>query len=462
MMSIRLLSFLIMLFALGVSGCMEQSNEVALPQHRSLGQEFSTFQPRRQPMEATKPAGISEPTGVITLRKALVLALMHNPELKAFSWDVRVSEARKLQASLWPNPELEVEVEEVGGPGERSGFGAAETTIQLSQLIEMGSKVKKRVKVATLAKKLAGLDYEAKRLDVFTEVTKAFIEVLSAQQRFKLTEELLQLSKEMVDTVTKRVDAGKDSPLEKTKADVAYSNVKIQHRQAVQNLEFARKQLASTWAGQKPNFESIAGKLELLSPLPSIDQLTDLISQNPDIARWALEIDKGKASLELEKANAISDITISGGMQRFNETDDNAIVFGISIPLPISDRNQGGKREAAYTLARAREERRAAHTRIQMELVKAYQGLSNSYTEATELEKNVLQGAESVFEASRTGYSLGKLDYLHVLDAQRTLFQAKGQYIDALGAFHTAKTDVERLIGSPIEGINISKNEDSK
>ncbi len=456
-MRIKFLLFLIMLFALGTSGCTEQNNEVALPQSRSLGQEFSTFQPPAKPMEATQVSRIVEPAGVITLRSALALALMHNPELRAFSWDIRASEARQLQASLWPNPELEIEVEEVGGPGARKDFDAAETTIALSQLIELGDKVKKRVKVALLEKELAGFDYEAKRLDVFTEVTKAFIEVLAAQQRLKLTEELLGLSKELVDTVTKRVDAGKDSPLEKTKAAVTYSNVKIQHRKAEGNLEFARTQLASTWAGGGAKFESVAGELDSLTPIPAIDQLTNLIAQNPDIARWSLEIDKGKASLELEKAKAISDITLSGGMQRFNETDNNAIVFGISIPLPISDRNQGGKLEAVYALARVREERIAVHTRIQMELAKAYQGLSNSYTEATELNENVLQGAESVFQASRTGYSQGKLDYLHVLDAQRTLFEAKGQYIDALRSFHTAKTDVERLIGSPIEGINISE-----
>ncbi|MHC4637613.1 MAG: TolC family protein [Planctomycetota bacterium] len=461
-MCIRFLLFLIMLFALSVSGCMEQGNEVALPEPQSLGHQFSTFQPPARPMETEEATGIAEPTGVITLRQALALALMHNPELKAFSWDVRISEARQLQAGLWPNPELEVEVEEVGGPGARSGFDAAETTIALSQLIELGDKSAKRVKVASLEKELASMDYQTKRLDVFTEVTKAFIQVLTAQQRLKLTQELLQLSEELVATVAKRIDAGKDSPLEKTKAAVTYSNVKIQHQKALQNLEYARKQLASTWAGQNPGFESVAGKLDSLSPLPSIDQLTNLISKNPDIERLSLEIDKSKASLELEKAKAISDVTLGGGLQRFNETDDNAIVFGVSIPLPISDRNQGGKLEAVYELAKARQEQRAAQTRIQMELVKAYQELSNSYTEATELDKNVLQAAESVFEASRTGYSQGKMDYLHVLDAQRTLFEAKFQYIDALGSFHTAKTDVERLIASPIESIKVSKNEDSK
>lgn len=164
--------------------------------------------------------------------------------------------------------------------------------------------------------------------------------------------------------------------------------------------------------------------------------------------------------MELEKAKAISDITLSGGLQRFNETDDNAIVFGISIPLPISDINQAGKLRATYELARAREKQRVAHTRIQMKLVKAYQALAGAYTEAAELDKNVLQGAESVFEASMTGYSRGKLDYLNVLDAQRTLFEAKAQYIDALASYHTAKADVERLIGRSIDSITIPKSED--
>ena len=461
-MYMKLLSFLVVLFTLGVSGCMEQSNEVVLPRPRSLGRQFSTFQPPAKPTETSNVPEIAEPAGPITLRQALALALMHNPELRAFSWDVRASEARRLQASLWPNPTLDVEVEEVGGSGGRSGFDAAETTIALSQLIEMGDKRSKRTKLASLEKELAGWDYEAKRLDVFTGVTRAFVEVLAAQQRLKLNEELLQLSEELMDTVTKRVDAGKDSPLEKTKAAVTLSNIKIKHQQAVQNLEFSRKQLSSTWAGKVPGFESVAGRLDSLSPIPSVDELTALIADNPDVARWSLEIDKAKAALELETSKAIPDITLSGGLQRFNETDDNAIVFGISIPLPISDRNQAGKLAATYNLAKAREKQRAAHTKIQMELVKAYQALSNSYTEATELDKNVLRGAESVFEASKIGYSQGKLDYLHVLDAQRTLFVAKAQYVDALDSFHTAKTDVERLIGSPIEGVNVSKNEDSK
>ena len=184
-MRIKILSFFVALFALGVLGCEEQSKKVVWPQRRGLGKQFSTFQPPAKPMETTDVYQIAEPTGAVTLREALALALMHNPDLKAFSWDVRASEAKQLQASLWPNPELEVEIEEAGGSGERKGFDGAETTIQLSQLIEMGDKRGKRTKLASLEKELAGWDYEAKRLDVFTEVAKAFVEVLAAQQRLE-------------------------------------------------------------------------------------------------------------------------------------------------------------------------------------------------------------------------------------------------------------------------------------
>ncbi|MHC4640366.1 MAG: TolC family protein [Planctomycetota bacterium] len=457
--------FVLPLAVILVMGCTEQYNtKLHQTNYDDINNvhitSFSEF-PDAQQQETSQ---ISEPNGVLTLSQALALALMKNPELKAFSLQIRVSQARELQAGLWPNPALDVEVEEVGGTGQRSGFDAAETTIQLSQLIELGDKRTKRRKLASLEKELAGSDYEAKRLDVFTEVTISFIEVLAAQHRLGLTEELLQLSEELLDAVTKRVEAGKDSPLEKTKAAVALSNIKIQHQKAVQNLEFARKQLASTWTGKEPVFKSVAGQLDpdQLPPIPSIDELTVLTAQNPDITRWSLEIDQKKAALELEKAKAISDVTLNGGLRRFNDTDDNAIVFGVSIPVPISDRNQAGKLAAAYNLARAREEQRAAHIRIQMELARAYQALAIAYTEAAELDKNVLRGAESVFEASKTGYTQGKLDYLNVLDAQRTLFKAKAQYIDALASCHTAKADVERLIGRSIDSEALSQSEDRK
>ncbi|MHC4679966.1 MAG: TolC family protein, partial [Planctomycetota bacterium] len=307
--------------------------------------------------------------------------------------------------------------------------------------------------VASLENDISQWDYEARRLDVFTSVVKAFTETLAAQERLRLAEDILQLSGELAETVSQRVDAGKDSPLEKTKAAVVVANARIRHQQVLKYLELSRKQLAATWGSTAPRFEEVSGLLSV-RPIPAIDELTGLIEQNPDVVRSALAVDKEKAALELAKAKAVSDITLSGGLQRFEEADDNAIVFGISVPLPVSDRNQGGRAEAAYNLARAREEQRAAQTRIELELASAYHALSSAYAEANELNQNVVQNAERVFDASREGYSQGKLDYLNLLDAQRILFEAKARYIDALSSYHVAKADVERLIGRDLSTVS--------
>ncbi|MHC4617795.1 MAG: TolC family protein [Planctomycetota bacterium] len=445
------------------SGCVNRSIDGALPNCRPLGEEFPVYQPLTEPspMAADAPP-VAEPNGIVTLQQALAVALMHNPELRAFSWEVRAAEARQLQAGLMPNPEFEVEVEGAGGSGERSGFDGAETTILLSQSIELGNKRTRRTELAALEKQLTGWDYEGKRLDVFTEVSKAFVEVLAEQERVELAEDVVRLSREVLSTVRQRVEAGKDSPVEQTKGQVALANAEIELEKTKSNLESARKRLSATWAGRSAVFEKAAGELDSTVPVPSFDELADLIGRNPDIARWAVEMDQRRAAVELARANAIQDVKVGGGMQRFNKTGDNAFVFGVAIPIPLFDRNQGNILEAGHKLAKAKAESQAVETRIHAGLAQEYAKLSSAFQEATDLRDKVLEGAQSAFDAASEGYRAGKLGFLDVLDAQRTLFEAKAKYIDALAAYHGAKADVERLLGQPIESGTISRSEDEK
>jgi cobalt-zinc-cadmium efflux system outer membrane protein len=375
---------------------------------------------------------------------------MHNPELKAFSWDIRASEARTLQAGLLPNPEIEVEMEEVGGAGARSGFDSAETTIQFGQLIELAGKRSKRERLASLEGKLTGWDYEAKRLDVLTKVSFAFVGVLAAQERLTLAEELVRLSEGVMDAVAQRVEAGKDSPVDKTKAQVALAGARIEQKQAQRRLVSARKQLAATWGGISSAFEGVSGQLDATFPIPTEGELRALLEQNPDLARWAVEIESRLAAIELEKANAITDPTIFGGMQRFNEGDDTAVIFGLSIPVPAFNRNQGKILEAKYNLARAREQRGAVEANLYATMAETYQALSSAFIEVTDLRNEILPGAESAFDAARRGYREGKFNYLTVLDAQRTFFFARASYIESLATYHGARADVERLIGQSL------------
>jgi len=394
-----------------------------------------------------------EPTGVLSLREAVALTLAKNPDLSAFSWEVRAREARTLQAGLLPNPELNVLVEDIGGSGDFHGARQAQTTITLSQLIELGGKRAARMHATSLTRDLAGWDYEVRRIETLTQVSQAFSDTLAAQQRLHLAEELVGLAEEVTRSVSERVKAGKVSPIEETKAEIALSSVQIDRERARLALEAARQRLAATWGSATPRFDRVEGDLDQVVPLPSLESLAERLARNPVLARWAAEMAQRQALVQVERANAIPNITINGGYRRLNETDDNAVLFGISVPLPLFNRNQGSIVEARHRLAKAEAERRAAEVRVTSALSDAYKALATAHAEAVGLRANVIPAAQSAFERINEGYRLGKFGYLDVLDAQRTLFDARARYLQTVTDYHRAAAEVERLVGEPLATI---------
>ncbi len=442
------------LLFVGLTGCAAYYSETSWPKTQLRSGE--TLSPPAPVKLESPPQGalpLEEPTGAISLREALALALVKNPDLAAFSWEVRAREARTLQAGLLPNPGLSVLVEDVGGSGDFHGAQQAQTTIQLSQLIELGGKRAARMRATSLTRDLAGWDYEVRRIETLTQVSQAFTETLAAQQRLLLAEELVGLAEEVARTVSERVKAGKVSPIEETKANIALSSVRIERERARLALEAARKRLATTWGSTTLRFDRVEGDLDVVAPLPRLERLVERLARNPALARWAVEMAQRQAVVQVERANAIPDITVSGAFRRINETDDNALVFGVSIPLPLFNRNQGAILEARHRLAKAEAERRAVEVRVTSALADAYKALATAHAEAVALKANVLPGAQSAFEGINEGYRLGKFGYLDVLDAQRTLFDARARYLQAVAAYHTAVAEVERLVGEPLATV---------
>jgi cobalt-zinc-cadmium efflux system outer membrane protein len=345
-------------------------------------------------------------------------------------------------------------VENFAGSGELRGFDSAEITIHLSQLIELAGKRRKRTRVAALERDLTAWDYETTRVDVLTQVTQAFVAVLSAQENVRLQEELARLAQQVLTTVGERVKAGKVSPVEETRARVALSTSQIELERVQQALVSARHRLVAAWGSTVPTFTRAEGQLDAMAALPPARQLTERLAQNPDLARWVTEMAQRQAALDLEEARRVPDPTIGGGFRYVRETDDHAFVMGLSMPLPVFDRNQGNRLEARYRLAKAEAEQRVAIVQAHAALGEAYAALAAAYAAATALKNDALPEAQRAYDATSEGYRQGKFGFLDVLDAQRTLFEVRGQYIEALATYHQAVADVERLIGDRLQVVS--------
>lgn len=402
--------------------------------------------------KALPTAPVENPTGRISLRDALVLALRQSPELAGFAWEIRARESIAIQSGRPPNPVLDLLFEDLGAAGREADVSRGvrpQATLQLSQLFELGGKRAARRTLAGLDRDLAEWDFEAARIDALTRVTSAFLDVVVSQRAVSLAEQTRALFEQVDQTVTTRVEAGVVSPIEQTKAGVALATARIDEQRARRALAADRMALAALWGQESARFESAEGDIQPPAVLPAFDTLVRHVVHNPDVARWATEIARRDAARALESARAVPDVTVSAGYRRLTDVDSNALVIGASIPLPFLDRNRAGIQASAQRMAGAREEERAAKARVTIALASVYRDLAAAHDEAAALAGSVLPGARSAFGAIEEGYRLGRFGYLDVLDAQRTLVAAEVQHLRALTSVQKAVTQIERLTGVP-------------
>lgn len=391
------------------------------------------------PTPAQSVAGVGE--SIVTLQQALERALARNPELAAAAREVEASDAARLQAGTSPNPQLAALVEDTRRQ-------TRSTTLQVNQPVELGGKRAARIEVAERARDVALVQQEARRSAVRATVTAAFFDVLLAQERVRLSDASVLLAQSGTQAATKRVLAGKVSPVEETKARVAEAGVRIERMQAASDLVGARQRLAASWGESVPRFDRVDADAETLPTVPTPTEIQARLADSPTLRQAQMEIRRRRALVEVERARRVPDLTVSLGVRRNQELGLNQAILGVSVPLPLFDTNRGNIQEALKRQEQARDELSVAELRLGSDAVQARERLASAIAQAEALRTEILPGAQSAYAAATKGFELGKFSFLEALDAQRTLIDAKAQYLRALASAHAARIDLDRIVGS--------------
>lgn len=380
----------------------------------------------------------------LTLQAAVERALGASPGLRAAAHDVAAQERAIAQAGTLPNPELEL-LREGRERNERT------STAQLAIPIELGGKRAARIDAARSASTLAAAGLESLRAQVRADTIAAFYEVVAAAEAQRLSGELAELAERAGAAAQRRVDTGKASPLEATQARVAHASARIDAVQAARDLAAARIRLAAMWGGD-PALLVVAAPDAIVPPaVPPLAQLAARLDAAPALRRARAAIEHRAAQARVEQTRRVPDVTLVVGTQRESTQErvdgSRRAVLGLSVPLPLFNRNGGAVLESLRRVDQAREEAAAERVRLQSELAQAHARLSAAHQEAELARNEVMPSAEQAWLAARRGYELGKFGLLEVLDAQRTLFQARHQYLKAVAEGYRAMADIERLVG---------------
>lgn len=385
----------------------------------------------------------------LTLQEALARALEGHPSLIAANEDVNAATVRIREAQLRPPLELGLDLENFAGSDEVSGTDALETTLQMSRALELGGKRERRTELAQTERDSAIARLDVVRLDLVTEVTARFLEVLAAQEELAVAERFLTLARETRTQAQRRVAAGNALSAEahRARAEVGRQEAIVAEIQG--KLVGARRALAASWGGtQEVGF--VVGDLRATSALESVDSLLKRLDESPRLAVLTSEGRIHEAERRLAQTYARPDITLAFGLRRLNEIDDTGLVA--SALLPLGNRSRSRVRVAASEaqIRRSAAEQEAFRQGMRASISALHGAIEARRRSLQILESDVRPAAEMARRQIERGYRLGRLPYGEYALATRDALQAELEAIRIATDYHQLRNRLEGLIGAPV------------
>lgn len=361
----------------------------------------------------------------ITLETAIERAVASQPRLAAAAARVDAAEARTRQANVGPNPQVSLEVEDFAGSGPFRGLDSTQTTLALSQQLEIGGQRSARRSVAASERDVVALALLRERFDLVRDVELAFAELGAATDHAVLARDNAEQAASLANTARILVAEGRDPPLQQLRAEAALAEARAAEAETFSLMLAARRNLAVLIGSDDPELTAVTG-----APQPR-ERTDDPAFIGIDERLAEAERQVAAARVTLARTAATPDVTVSGGLRRFNDGRDTALVAGVSLPIPIRDRNRGGieaaradETAAEYQVQRVRAEARRDRAQAQM-LVDAAE------TRLAALEGPGLAQAEEAVRLAQIGYNAGRFSLLELLDARGALTTARRSIIEA-------------------------------
>ena len=382
---------------------------------------------------------------LLTREEAIARALSDDPGVAAAAQGIRAAEASARQAGLRPNPTLDLQLENFGGSGSLNGVDHAEATYALAQKFELGGDRQARraaaARVADETRIRAGLS----ELDLREAVELAFVEAQAAKAFADMAQSRLVVAKEFAVAVERRVRAARDPKVAHARVAARLAQAETEALTAVARADAARAALGSYWGGV-PDFA--VETATFFNPVPR-----DHGSEGSlDLALAEAERASAAARVEIERARSIPDPSISAGFRQLRDTSDTAFVVGVSVPIPVWNRNSGA---IAAARAKERQAEYAAAAR-ERELGRDIAYLSSqamaARAEISAYGELVIPSGEKALAQSLHAYRQGGLSYIEVLDAQASLSEARLQQISTLRTYHRTEVRLARRRGLSLSG----------
>jgi outer membrane protein, heavy metal efflux system len=384
----------------------------------------------------------------ISLGEAILRLESHNLELRLARDEAVVAEARVAAAGVLPNPALSAIREQLSGePGVYH-----ETILQVGQTLPIGGQRGLRREAARRTAEAARARLEGTRLRLAFEVHRAYLRAAAAEADLVALGETTDVFRRVEESGRSRLAEGDISRFDQSRLQIERARYETLLARARLALAEASRELTLLVAP-----DSVAGRTlilpsERLGELAAVAGISEVetallaAAGRTEVRAAEAGVEAAEAALTLQRRLRVPDVTLSGGYKHQADGYRGA-VLGVSVPLPLWDRNRGGIAEAEANLAAARTRRELALRSAESEIRRAWETRRSLEERMRLIGETLLPESAGLLETARLAYAEGEMTLVELLDAADA-YRGARESVTALAAeFLSAAYELERATG---------------
>jgi cobalt-zinc-cadmium efflux system outer membrane protein len=434
-----------------------------------MGLLSSQFRIGAQTQTATNTQSTSELSRYVdqvsgmTADEAVKYAVAHNGELEAARREIDAARAMVKQARLKANPKLDIEGARQIPPGKDNSIMA---TAMLP--LELGGRRPARIAVAEREVELREREIANRERQLAGDVRMKFGEALSLALKLSFTDQLVEANQQSFNLIAARVVEGATPPLEQNMTLVELNRLKSLRESAAGKVEVALLELRNLIGMSPEQPLRLKGDFDhLIDQLPPVADATDrALRERPDVQAFRANENLATARIEQARSEGRLDASLTAGYERMNSgfpvfgvNDKGQLMpvmdvfhfmkFGISLDLPVRNKNQGAIEAAIADSEAASSRTQFSELTIRREVASAYA----QYDRAAKAEEIFRVGARDAAKANldvvRQTYELGSKTLIDYISEQRRFIELENDFIDAQLAVYNARIEIARATAAP-------------
>jgi cobalt-zinc-cadmium efflux system outer membrane protein len=377
----------------------------------------------------------------LTLEQALEMAEGLQPELAEARAAVQAAEGRARQAGAIPNPEVILGAQQIpfNGPDEK------EYVAGVGQTLPLGGRLSRAREAELLDREVIARGLEVKRRDVRRRVHSAFATALYQEKAYDAQTGIMENAAKAVATTRARIAAGDALREDLARVEMEMARARVELQKAESLREQARVALVTAIGDVTLSVKSLAGALDATFEIPTLESLAANLASQPESALAAADVRARYARVDAAKAERVPDVKVEVLYHRLEATRSDTLDVGLSIPLPLFNRNQGKLREARAEAAAAEARARATQNELGARLREAHLQLSTALASSAALKKDILPRAETVLKGTEARYAAGDISLSEVLPVRRDWAVVQLSYLESLRGVMQAWAELKSL-----------------